>query len=418
MNIALLAALAHTLAAQEPLTLQQAEELALRNHPRLAAARLTADAAHVIPKQLQAAQLPTINGAFSSSVADHLSRIGAGGLNASSLFSRVGAGINISQMVYDFGRNKQLVEASKARAGGETENTRTIRNEILLRVRQTFYSGLLALKMNEATRQVLESRKVLLRQLTVLAENNLKSTLDVSFAEIGVTEAELELERGLNAYRSAQAELSAAMGVEQDKEWNLQLPPPLPPVMDSIDMLLGEAKRNRPEIASARQNIEALRRTAEAEKKLPYPSISLAGAGGFIPAGDPRLQNRYGGIGLTLTVPVFNGYLNSARLSEATLRLQASEQSFRDLELRLARDLKLALIETANAANRIVATAKYRDQAVRTLRLSQSRYDLGLGSIVELTQAQTVRLSAEIQSAAAIYEHQLRLSLLQFQLGR
>ncbi|MEZ5355237.1 MAG: TolC family protein [Bryobacteraceae bacterium] len=409
------------LAAQgqpEPLTLEQAEQLALRSHPALTAARLSAAAAGTIPTQLGAARLPVLNGALSGSVADHGSRIGAGALNASSLFSRIGAGFNLSQLLYDFGRTRNLIDAARDRAAAEGENIRARRAEIILTVRQSYYSALLAAKTIEATRQALESRRILLRQVSAFAENNLKSTLDVSFAEVGVTEAELELDRASNASRTAQAELSAAMGLEPDREWLLADSTGRLPEGAPIDQLIAEARNARPELAVLRRQIDAARHFAEAEKRLVMPTLSLAGAGGFVPAGDPRLNTRYGGIGLTVSVPVFNGNLNAARRDEASLRAQLAEQTLRERELSIARGVKLAWIESDNALRRVAATARYRDQTAKALRLAQSRYDLGLSSIVELTQAQTARLSADVQNAAARYELQLRLSRLDYELGR
>jgi outer membrane protein len=420
MKIFALLLLAIAASAQDPsvLTLAAAEELALKNNPSIAAARFSAAASLTIPTQVQSAQRPVLNGAFSSSVADHGSRIGAGALNASSLFSRVGAGINISQLVYDFGRTNNLVEAARDRAGAEAENARTRRAEILLGVRQAYFSALLARKAIEATRQVVDTRQLLFRQISALANNNLKSTLDVSFAEVGVTEAELELDRATNAARTAMAELAAAIGVEQEREWTLEEVADRPPVTAPIEEMIAEARRSRPELASLRRQVDAARHFTEAEKRLAYPSVSLLGAGGFIPAGDPRLNTRYGGLGLIVTVPVFNGSLNAARRDEAALRAQVMEQTLRERELRIARDVKVAWIESANAQRRVMATTRYREQAAKTLRLAEARYEIGLGTIVELTQAQTSRLSADVQNAAARYELQLRLARLDFELGR
>ncbi|MEZ5399573.1 MAG: TolC family protein [Bryobacteraceae bacterium] len=409
------------LAAQgqpETLTLEQAEQLALRNHPALAMARLAAAASETVPTQLRAAQLPVFNAAMSSSVADHGSRIGAGALNASSLFSRLGAGFNVTQLLYDFGRSRNLVESARGRASAESENIRTRRAEIILSVRDAYYSALLANKTIEATRQVLESRRVLLRQVSALASNNLKSTLDVSFAEVGVTEAELELDRAFNSARTAQTELAAAMGVDPDREWTLSESSGRAPESTSVEQLIAEARGARPELAALRKQIDAARHFAEAEKRLAMPALSLAGAGGFVPAGDPRLNTRYGGVGLTVSLPLFNGGLNAARRDEAGLRAQLAEQTLRERELLIARGVKLAWIESENAQRRVDATARYREQTAKALRLAQSRYDLGLSSIVELTQAQTARLSADVQNAAARYELQLRLARLDFELGR
>ena len=120
---------------------------------------------------------------------------------------------------------------------------------------------------------------------------------------------------------------------------------------------------------------------------------------------------------MNINVPVFNGHLFSARRSEAELRAQAAAQNLRDLENRVARDIQIAWLNASTAFERLGLTAQLLEQASLAMDLAQSRYDLGLSSIVELSQAQLNKTSAEIASASAKYDYQLLRAVLEYQAG-
>jgi len=192
------------------------------------------------------------------------------------------------------------------------------------------------------------------------------------------------------------------------------LPDPLGP---EIAPVLQQALRNRPELRGARLQHDSALQFTRAEKGLLYPSVSLIAAAGVVPIHQDKLNNTYSGVGINVNIPILNGGLYSARRTEAELRAQAAAQDTRDLEIRIARDIKVAWFNATNAFRRLDVTARLLDQANRSLRLAQSRYDLGLGSIVELNQAQLNKTSAEITNAGARYEYQIQRAVLDYQSG-
>ena len=109
--------------------------------------------------------------------------------------------------------------------------------------------------------------------------------------------------------------------------------------------------------------------------------------------------------------------MSPARLTEADLRAQAAAQNLRDFENRVARDAQVAWLNASTAFERLALTAQLLDQATLAMNLAQSRYDLGLSSIVELSQAQLNQTSAEIASAGAKYDYQLLRAVLDYQVG-
>ena len=135
------------------------------------------------------------------------------------------------------------------------------------------------------------------------------------------------------------------------------------------------------------------------------------------PATDPRLHGTYSAAGVNVNVPILNGELFAARQSEAELRAQAADRDVEDLTVQVSEQVRVAWLEANTAFRRLDVTARLVAQAERSLRLAQTRYDNGLGSIVELNQAQLSQVAAEIAAAGAKYDYLSRRAALAFVTG-
>jgi outer membrane protein len=405
--------------AQLPATLSlaDAEKLALQNHPRIASANLTAQAAEASVTQVRSAFYPTLSGNLTSAGADQGTAISAGALPTSSLSSRSAAGLAMSQLVTDFGRTGNLAEAAKFRAAAQRRNIATSRADILLQVDQSYYATLGAEAVLRVAQATVEARRITLRQVKALALSSLKSTFDVSFAEVAVSEAELALYQAENNARSNHSLLSAALGYERDEQFALSdvsLPAPLD---SDPEALVREALNNRPDLAVLKLNQTAAARFAEAEKRLRYPAISLVGVVGAVPLRQDNFSSRYGAAGVNITVPFLNGGLFAARMAEADLRAQAASKDADALAVRVAADTRVAWFEANNAFHRLDITARLVDQAGQALRLANARYEIGLGTIIEVTQAQLSQTSAQIAAANAKYDYLARIARVNYAIG-
>jgi outer membrane protein len=405
--------------AQPPksLTIEQAKEIALRNHPRIQSAGLTAEAVNATVAQARAPYYPTILGNFTGAGAQSGTTLSAGALTTSSLYSRAASGIAVGQLVTDFGRTASLVGTAKARAAAQGHYAVNTRAQVLLEVSQAYYQALAADSVLKAAQAAVDNRRLTLRQVRALAASLLKSTLDVSFAEVALSEAELQLYRAENDVQAGRARLAAALGFEASTPFTLTdiaLPPPL---VSEPDSLIAEAMKDRPDLAGLTLNRDAAYRFADAEKRLRYPSISALGAAGVLPAHDDRLHGTYSSAGVNLNIPILNGGLFAARRTEAELRAKAASSDVQDLAVLIARDVRLAWLEANTAFRRLDVTARLVAETAQALRLAQLRYDNGLGSIVELNQAQFSQTSAEIEAASAKYEYLSRRSALDYAIG-
>jgi outer membrane protein len=176
--------------------------------------------------------------------------------------------------------------------------------------------------------------------------------------------------------------------------------------------------RNRPELAARRLEWEAAQRLVAAEGKLTQPTVSGVGAAGVTPVHVAGIENSYyAAAGVTVSLNFLNGGLFAARRNEAALRARAAEQRLRELENRIRRDVAVAWLNVRTAEERVELTEQLLRRSTQALELAQARYDLGLSSIVELSQAQLAKTAAELQQTAARYDYTAQRAALAFQTG-
>ncbi len=409
--------------AQTPptLTLQQAQTIAIQNHPQVLGAQNEINFANQQIVETRSAYYPTVAGDVTGSQANNNGRIGAGYLTDSRLFNRLGQGITFSQLVTDAGRTPNLVASSRLQAQATTQTYQATVYDVLLQVNRAYFDVLRSQALVTVATETIAARQTLSDQVTALAQNNLRSQLDVSFAQVNVSEAKLILIRAQDTVQGALAELGRALGSDQPANYRLTdepLPagPPAKP-----DDLVAQALNNRPELASLRYSRESAYKFAEAEKDLKRPNVTVTGVAGFQPLvhqlGATPVPPEYEGVAANLNIPVFNGHLFSARGEAARQRALEADQRLRDQQEQVSRDVRVAWAGAVDAFNRIDVTAQFLRQAALALNLAQGRYDLGLASIVELTQGQLNLTQAEIENLSAKYDYQTQNAVLQYMVG-
>lgn len=400
------------------LTVQDAEALALRNNPQVSVYRLLAMASQQVTREAKSNYYPNIYGSVTAVEPQPGSRIAAGALNNPIIYERVAAGVTLAQLITDFGRTNNLVATAALRAKASNLNAQATAAQIKLAADQAFYNALQANAELKVAEQTVSARQLVSDQITTLFNNKLKSQLDVSFANANVSQAKLLLLDAQNNYQAALSLLSEILGSSSQPQFDLVDPETqLNPPPDVVAQLVDQAFSNRPEIAAQDYEYKAAQRFQKAERDLLLPDVRVLGTVGSVPTGAPQLESWYGAVGVNVNIPIFNGFLYPARSREAALRAQASHEQLRDLKDRIANDVRTSWLNANAAYGRISVTQQFVDQTNLAADLSQTRYTLGLGSIVELSQAQLQQTEAQIQFAAAKYQYQIAQALLRFQIA-
>lgn len=401
------------------LTLKQAEAIALKKNPKIAAADLQALVSKQILRQARSAYYPVINGDVTAvgTPNERNNILSAGTLQVSSIYDRQADGVSASQLITDFGRTMNVVATSKYRARAQEQNALATRAQILLAVDTAYFSTLQAQSVLEVARQTVSTRQYVFDQVQELAKNNLKSDLDTTFAEVDLESSKLLLANAENDLNAAFNSLSTLLGEREKVTYNLH-DETLPAQSVTNDWELVEtALKNRPELAQLRFERDAASSFASAEKGLNYPTVNAFAAAGILPIHNPNLVDNYAAAGVNLRLPIFEGFLFSARRQEAQLKADVAVENVRDAELAVIRDVRLAAMNQDYAAKRLTLTSKLLASSNKAFDLAQERYQVGTSSIIELSQAQLNQTEAKIQQTKAAFELQVRAAVLNYQLG-
>jgi len=405
------------------LSLKQAEAVAIKSNPQISVARLLALASQQVTREVKSNLWPTATGDLTGVDAQAGSRITAGALNNPIIYERAAAGVMVTQLITDFGRSTNLVSSASYAAKSENENAVATKEQVLLAVDRAFYSALQAQAVLTVAQQTVNERQTVANQVEALYKSKLKSELDFSFASVNLAQAKLLLLDAQNNENSAFATLSMVLGYPTLQNFQLvedtsQLAPP----PANVDDLISQAFALRPEILSLQFQYQSARKFQTAERDLLFPSIRALGAVGDTPVGNVAvapnpgaLSNTYGAVGANVEIPLFNGFLYTARAREANLRAQATQERLADMRNLISRDVRTSWLNANTAYQRLSVTQQLLQQANLALDLAQSRYNLGLGSIVELSQAQLQQTQAQISYAQAGYDYRLSLAVLTYE---
>ncbi len=404
--------------AGQRLTLTEAESIAIQNHPQIQAAAQLASAAAAQVKEVQSLYYPQASGAATGTKAETDSRIAAGFLNSPAVYDKFADGITVTQLVTDFGRTHELSKSSHFHAQAEQENVVTTRADVLLRVNVSYFGVMKAQSVLQVAEETVKARQLVVDQVSALAKSSLKSGLDVSFANVDLARAQLLLVQAQNDLQSSYAQLSDALGYSDQRTFQLvDEPSPGSPPPD-VAPLIVEAFQNRPEIISQGLDVKSAQSYATAERDLWFPTISAAGVAGLVPIRQDPLPSRYAAAGFNVNVPIFNGRLFNAEHTEATARSHAQEQFLRDLQNRIAQDVRTSWLNVISAYQRLSLTQQLLEQTTQAFDLASGRYQLGLSSIIELSQAQLNLTEAQVEQVSAQYDYESQTANLNYQLGR
>lgn len=407
-----------------PITRSEAEELALKNNPRITANHLLALAAGQVTRETRSGELPQIYGALTAEKAEDGSRIGSGGLTDSRLYTHAGGGGTLTQLITDFGHTRDLVATNRLQQKAQDQTTIATQQDVLLATDEAFYRLLNAQSLLNVAKATVQARGDVQNLTGALTKSALKSDLDLNIASADLSQAQLLQLDAENAVGSASAALAAVLAAPPETLYqaveDATAAPPPPPDTDSSTALNTAAQTQRPDLQALRLNARAYQKFARAQELQHLPTISALAIGGITPVSPDGIfvPHWYAAGGVNLSVPLFTGFRIDAQTEEARLRQRATEKQTQTLSDTIARDVRVSVLNSQTAFRRIGVADQFRSQTAQALALAQTRYKLGLSSIVELSQAQLQSTQAAVSAVNARYYYLLSLRALDYARGQ
>jgi len=404
------------------ITRSDAERIALKNNPRITASRLLALAAGQVTRETRSGELPQISVAITAEKAEDGSRIGAESLTDSRLYTHAGTGGSLSQLITDFGHTRDLVATSKLRQRAQDQTALATEQDVLLAMDQAFYRLLNAQSLLDVAKATVAARGDVQNLTSALTKSALKSDLDLNIASADLSQSQLMELDAENGVASASAAVAAVLAAPADTVYlaveDSDGTPPPPP--DRSAAINASAQTQRPDLQALRSNAAADQKFAAAQKLQYLPTVSALATGGITPVAPDGVfvPNWYAAAGVSLTLPLFTGFRIDAQAQEARLREKAAEKQAQELSDTIGRDVRVAVLNAQTAFRRIGVADQFRKQTAQALALAQTRYKLGLSSIVELSQAQLQSTQAAVAAVNARYDYLLALRSLDYARGQ
>jgi outer membrane protein TolC len=401
------------------LTLEECIAIALEAQPRVQATLADYAAARYRVNQAMAPLLPQVSGQVSTTRSQNtVLSTGAGGTVATlqnrQFDQTFVAQILLSQLLFDFGKNLAETEARRKLAEVAVEDIELQRQLISLTVKEAYTNTLFSQRLIRVQEQAQERAELNLRSAKGFFEVGTRPKSDVARAEVDVANAKLDLIRARNAVRSAVVALNTAMAINVDTPTQIVDNLVYQPVTLDRPQLRSDSLRQRPEYRSAKLAAAA----AEARERRAFrdffPDITGTGAYG----GTQKELNESWSLGLSLNWSLFDGGGRIARYQEAKANYEGAKARVQSVELDIVQNVEQAEIFVEETQERIQAAQTLVASAQENFRLAQGRFDAGVGTILELTDAQLALTQAQNTESQALADYRIALARLDRAVGR
>lgn len=405
------------------LGLQKAIELALENHPLVQEAGATLKAATARTEQARAIYYPRVEANFDTAAgAGRLNpRFLVGGFLVQQNLSQYVGGVSVSQRIFDFGFTQHTVDSAHLAERAQELDINARQALVVLNVQGSYLTSLKHQRLVQIAEETVRERGIIKGQIEALYRQQLKSKLDLDLVQVELTNAESLLVKARNGLKSSFANLNRAIGIAGAEDYVLEdLPIQVRP-QRPLDTLIGDSLTH-PEFRRAKELTASAEAKVTAAKRQYLPTVSAYASGGDFQVYDStRSQaNQTGGwwaAGGFVSMPLFTGFMIENQVREAKAQKAAAEAASTNIEQALTQQVTNSYLDTISFAQQI----KLGEEQVRTsqeaLNLAKQRYKLGLGSIVEVTQAEVGLTAAQTKLAEAQYDYKIAEVTLAYAAG-
>lgn len=399
----------------DSLTLDRAVTLALQHHPSLNAAAASQRASAAVLTQARAAYFPAVNLSTSTTRTE-----GAFVFNPSfpprdQRYTNYVVSLQAQQTLYDFGKTGGRVAANENFVDAAALDADAMRQNVITNVKLAYLNFIQTervVKVNEEA--VAQAEQHLVRAKAFYSVGK-RPEFDVTNSEVDLANAKVNLIRGRNLQQLAKVQLENAMGVHPATNYAVSANFVISPLRTTLDSAKAMAFAQRSELRSARARLQANHALVSAAWNQHLPTLSASGS--YIwSAFDFPLFSRWNA-GVTLSLPVFQGFNISAQVQQAKANAEVTQANLEVLTENITLEVEQMFLSLQEANERIAAAAKLVEQAEQNLRLAEARYNSGVGSAIEITDAQLSRSNARITHIQAQYDYNSALVRLRRAMG-
>lgn len=402
-----------TISEGELLTLDRVVAITRQNQPAILAARGNVNASQSRVGQARAPYYPQINGSASY---DRLSPEGTFyGTTDDTAYNRLATGIRADQMLYDFGKTTTQVEIRKTSLEAARSDLNAADDQAVFNAKLAYYSMLKVARDKEVALGTVKQFEQHLEQAKGFFDAGVKPKYDVTKAEVDLSSARLVQIQVTNNLRLARVVLNNAMGLPDAPDYLLEDNLTFVPYTLPFDQALGLALKNRPDLMALMLKKQAAQQSIDLARKGDAPYLS--GNAGAAYSGNADTMDEGWSVGVALTVPIFNGHLTRHQIGEAQANADILAADETLLRQTLHKDVQQSYLNLQEAEERISVTKLATQQAEENSRIASGRYNAGVGSPVEVTDADTLLVQAKANHIQALYDYRMAQTSIEQAIG-
>ncbi len=399
----------------QTLKLEECIAIALERLPAILAARATSEADKTLIQQAEANYYPQISWTSAFSRASVGPRTSLGFTTSSVTYNSYSTGLNLSQNIFDFGKTPTQVKIEKLTYNSSVSDIETATQTAVLNVKQDYYGVLQAKRSTDVAEDAVKQYQLHLDQAKGNYEVGLAPKYDVSKASVDLGNAKVNLIKARYAVKLALATLNSSMGVAGTLEYDVEDNMSFEPFGIAFEDALAEAYKNRPDLTS----IVAKRRAAESSITLAKTGFLpvLSGSAAFDYSGNNFPLARGWSLGVTLDVPIFNGFLTTAEVAQARANLKVVRANEDSVRLSIYLAVQQAYTNLKEAEELVPVDELNVTAAQENFDIANGSYKEGVGDPIQVADAENALITAKIAYIEALYQCKVARAALEQAMG-
>ncbi|WP_324673247.1 TolC family protein [Hymenobacter sp. GOD-10R] len=324
--------------------------------------------------------------------------------------------ITAQYMLLDFGKNAATVNAATAAATTVADNVVTGQRDLAYEAVQVYYSILFLRQGIRVQESQIASLQQHQREMEKRVQGGVSTQFDVTSTQVRIAQAQdtrIDLQ---NQLHNQQAELARLLHRPEYAEVPVRGAFTYNPQQVDVNAMFTQAAENRPEVRAARDAEAAATAQLRLVEKSNLPSLGAqaqaGGKNGYVPQLDRFRANSV--VALQLAVPIYDGNRNKNQRVEATANIRAAQARIQDTQNRVRSDVQQAVNNMQSSSARYDNSTVQVNQATDALNRAKSRYRYGVGTNLDVLDAETQLAQARLSRLQSIYNY----TIGQYQLKR
>lgn len=404
-----------TLSAQneipDRLSLEDCINTGLQNNPGFQSSQIFLDENKTKVDEAYSGYYPTVN---INSNADAYSKN-----NGNQRYENYNTGISASYTIFNGYRTKATYNAAKDNYDANTYQHESNKQDLTLNITYGYYKTLQAERILKSAEEAVKNSKLHLEFAIAKQNAGMATRSDVLKSEVELSNAELNKIKAANTLFAAKGNLNKLMGLPSNNQVEIvdDLSDIDENIAQSYDSLLNEAFNSRTEIKRFQSLMNAQQNYVQVAKGEYYPTVNANANYNFAGEEISGMQQNWW-LGLSLSIPVFKGFSTKARVTGEELALKGLEKDFEALKQQIGQEVWNAFLAVNESIDKIETSSKGLESAQENLSLTEGEYKEGIGSIIQLTDAQTTFVTAEQNYIQSVADYKISLAELERTIGK